>query len=78
MNNRTIQLNLSKFRAINEANIDLNGISVVLELMVLEKVPYLKYFIISSKYLIILKQKFIKTMKVIMARIKAGLGLYNK
>ncbi|ERH26091.1 hypothetical protein HMPREF9065_02136 [Aggregatibacter sp. oral taxon 458 str. W10330] len=29
MNNRTIQLNLSKFRAINEANIDLNGISVV-------------------------------------------------
>ena len=75
MNNRTIQLNLSKFRAINEANIDLNGISVVSGINGSGKSTLLNCIgaldtPTSGSIFIILKQKFIKTMKVIWLELK--------
>jgi hypothetical protein len=73
MNNRTIQLNLSKFRAINEANIDLNGISVVSGIngsgkSTLSKILYY-FFKISNN----LEAEVYKNYESDMARIKVGL-----
>ena len=73
MNNRTIQLNLSKFRAINEANIDLNGISVVSGIngsgkSTLSKILYY-FFKISNNF----EAEVYKNYESDMARIKAGL-----
>ena len=73
MNNRTIQLNLSKFRAINEANIDLNGISVVSGIngsgkSTLSKILYY-FFKISNNF----EAEVYKNYESDMTRIKAGL-----
>ena len=77
MNNRTIQLNLSKFRAINEANIDLNGISVVSGIngsgkSTLSKILYY-FFKISNNF----EAEVYKNYESDMASIKAGLDYIN-